>query len=104
MAIDGVERVKVCRAGAPPRTLLPCHFSLPLDAHPTFTRRSPDARPSHVQVRPQKIHKRGQRTGKQQKRKMKGRERALAVAERTSTKLSKGGKKQARKKSAKGLY
>ena len=35
---------------------------------------------------------------------MKGKERALAVAERTSTKLSKGGKKQARKKSAKGLY
>lgn len=61
-----------------------------------------EARP--VKMRPQKMHKRGQRTGKQQKRKAKGRERALAVAERKSTKLSKGGNKAQRKKAAKGLY
>ena len=61
-----------------------------------------EARP--VKLRPQKLHKRGQRTGKQQKRKMKNRERALAVAERKSTKLSKGGKREQRKKAAKVLY
>ncbi len=61
-----------------------------------------EARP--VKLRPQKLHKRGQRTGKQQKRKMKNRERALAVAERKSTKLSKGGKKEQRKNAAKVLY
>lgn len=60
-----------------------------------------EARP--VKVRPQKM-KRGQRTGKQQKRKMKNKERALAVSERTSTKLVKGGKKAERKKVAKKLY
>ena len=56
------------------------------------------------QIKPQKLHKRGQRTGKQQRRKTKGKERALAVAERTSTKLSKGGRRAAKKKAAKGLY
>lgn len=63
-----------------------------------------DGQARAVKMRPQKMHKRGQRTGKQQKRKMKNRERALAVAERKSTKLSKGGKKAQRKKAAKVLY
>lgn len=54
-------------------------------------------------VKPPKM-KRGQRSTKQQRRKLKNVERALAVAARTSTKLSKGGSKEARKKAAKGLY
>lgn len=53
--------------------------------------------------KPQKL-KRGQRTTKQKKKKMKAQERALAVAARTTTKLKKGGTKEARKKSAKSLY